>query len=334
VNQLLIKTTGSPKPGRDVNTQLAAFVVTADATTFADVSARLTALGFPASAINLLDLPLTVPDSPLNMGDGAYSDTYTPILRLDYPERGDQLADYVRRAPVWVHYIEPAKRRPTDPLPPTKYKVPGNGQPEPAGLKAARDQLADQLQTMFKPQFTSITEMPVMPSETVNYACVRLAAPCHSDAPDALYTADLGLTKPIVLGADDRVLVIGVQHNLGPLGTGKVTYLSHAVMRPDISVGVLAVPDNRLEGSGLLAAGITDPSDPRYAMYSRLYAVEFSYRCLAGDPICVTIPETGDGGVPLGTPLEFMGRMYLDPATATRPSKHELILERSFVLRK
>lgn len=334
VNALNMKTTGSPTPGRDVNTQLSAFVVTADATTFADVSARLVSIGFPATAINLIDLPISVPGNPLNMGVGTYNDTYTVILRLNYPDQGDQLIDYINRAPARVHYIEPAPWRTNNPVPPTVYKTPGNGQPEPAILKVARDQLADQLVANAKPQFSSITEMSVYPSETTNYACARVAAPCHSDSPDAVYTADLGLSKPFAPGPDDRVLVVGVLHSAGPLGTGKVTYLSQAVMRPDISNGVLAVPDNRLEGTGLRAAGITDPSDPRYATYSRLYAVSFSYNCPPGDPICVTIPASGTGGVPPGTPLEFMGRMYLDPATTTRPNRKELILERSFVMQK
>lgn len=331
-NLLNVGTTGSTKPGTNVFTQLAVYVMTADATTAADISSRFAALGFPSSAVNLQTLPLSnVPPVPLAMGNGLRKDTFSALFRLSYPEDAEAMASYVARTPIRTLYLEPASARAVAPLPPTVYRTPGNGQAESAALRRARDQLASQLLAQYQPQFRSTLEAAVSIRQTRNYACVTLGISCAGDNPDALYMSDFGGAS-YTPGPDDRFLVVGVHHSSG---TGKATYFSHSLTNATNSAGLLSVTDTWLRGTGLLAAGITNPADPRYAAYSRLYAFYMSYNCPPGDPICVRIPtDPANGGVPLGTPLEMAGRMYLEPATATRPSNNEVVLERVFWLQK
>ena len=50
-----------------------------------------------------------------------------------------------------------------------------------------------------------------------------------------------------------------------------------------------------------------DPSDPRYALYSQLYALTISYDC-TGEPVCLTIPQPTTAnpvGVPFGTNMKI-----------------------------
>lgn len=330
-NQYGVRTTGSPLPGVQPFGQLAAFIIAADDATASDLSARLWALGFPLSAINRLDLPVSVtPPVPFSLGDGPLDDTFTVLLRMNYPLDAAAFADYVQRLPVRIHYVEPLVPRPFTPVPPTVFKVPGSG-PEPGALSAGRDQLILELLTAYAPQFSSVVETTGRWTDARPFQCLTRGVAFCFDNPDAAYT---GTNKSYAMGPDDRMLVVGVDHGLLAPGTGKVAMFSHALNDTRNRAGVVAVPDTWLRGTGLTAAGVVDPSDPRYDAYSRLYAFTLGYRCPPGDPVCVTIPAEGVPGAPPGTPLRIGSRMYLDPATKTRPNVPDLVLERTFLLRK
>jgi hypothetical protein len=330
----VVGTTGSPTPGTNPFSQLAVFVVTADARTYADISTQFTALGFPGTAVNQLALPISVqPAVPLNMGTTPNSDTYTAALRLTYPLDPAKQADYVQRSPIRTFYLAPKGTRLITPVPPTSYRTPGTGVAEPAALSAAQGQLVNQLLAQYATQYATITENRVGVAQTVNYNFIAKGKPGNFDNPDALYVADAGGNGNLAPAADDRILVVGVNHSSPVNGTGKASYFSHTLEVVDTHAGVFAVADSWLDMTGLVAAGITDANDPRYDTYRRLYAFSLSYNCPPGDTLCITIPQ-GTGGVPIGTPVELIGRIYLEPATRTRPSKNELIVERVFVMSK
>jgi hypothetical protein len=130
----------------------------------------------------------------------------------------------------------------------------------------------------------------------------------------------------------DKVLIVGINH----VNVGKATYFSHAVDDQAHEVGIVGADDRWLKGSALLMAHITDPNDPNYALYSQLYALTISYDC-TGEIVCLRIPEpTPDNplGIAFGNPLRVLSRVYLDPATNTRPSLDEIVPHRAFMLMK
>jgi hypothetical protein len=334
-NLLVAGTTGSTTPGTSTFSQLSVFIVTADQKTYAELSGLLVALGFPASAINELDLPLAnVPGVPLHMGLGNTDDTYTLLLRLTYPADPNQLADYINRMPQGFYYVSPKQTRPSSPLPPTVYRVPGSGVPEPQNLKSARDALAMQLLGQYRTMYQGIVESNIVVKQTTNYACVQIGFICNADNPDGFDTADVGNSSNFSMQAHDAVLVVGVNHAISDVGTGKATYFSHTAVNVTTNQGIIAVDDEWLAGSALKAAGITSSSDPRYATYKSLYAFMISYNCPPTDTPCVTIPQgsSSEPGIPIGTVMQLTGRFYLDPIGKTRPSTDELILERSFFM--
>jgi hypothetical protein len=46
----------------------------------------------------------------------------------------------------------------------------------------------------------------------------------------------------------------------------------------------------------------------------------------------IPLPGSGNAGVPLGDPVRFVGRLYLDPLTKTRPLSSEMFLEDVYIL--
>lgn len=328
VNLLNIKTTGSVKPGAKRFTQLSVFIITADSTTYAKINNEFIALGFPGTAINKIALPINA--VPLRMGTVATSDTYAFLMRLAYPYDPSRMTDYIARAPVRVLRLSPSVPRAVMALPAPVSKLPGNGVSEAnTPLLAARDQLVDQLVAQYGADYL-ISEDSLALTQTNNYVCVDIGIVCNVDNSDAIYTRDVNRFVPST--RVDKILTVGVNH----VSTGKATYVSHSIINDANHVGVLGVSDTWLNGTALKMAKITSSADPRYATYQQLYAFTISYDC-SGELACVTVPEPTAGnpvGVVYGDPLDVSARYYLDPATLTRPSSNEVILQRVFTLTK
>ena len=327
VNLNVVGTAGSPAAGGSPFSQLSVFVMTADDTTYGDIAAQFAALGFPAYALNKIALPLL--KVPLSMGILPTNDAYTLLLRMAYPDDAAQMADYIARAPIKTVVVTPQPLRVGTLIAPPISRFPGDGQSESSDLSSARDELVAQLTAQFGGAY-AIAETSFHYLQTKNYFCVTNAVQCYGDNPDALYTTDASTYVPASL--QDRILIVGVNHVL----TNKATYLSHSIVNDANQAGVKGVNDTWLDGTALAMAGITSPEDPRYATYRQLYAFTISYDC-GSDSVCVTIPQpTPDNpqGIPFGNPIDFTGRVYLDPATGTRPSIGELMIHRVFVLTK
>ena len=80
-------------------------------------------------------------------------------------------------------------------------------------------------------------------------------------------------------------------------------------------------------------AGVTDTSDPRYATYSKLYALTVGYDCTS-EIVCLTVSiyDSANPGIVPGDTIDLMGRSDVDPVTLTRPSTSEIIDYRVFLL--
>lgn len=327
INSRDVATAGSPTPGQVPFSQISVFVVTADATTYDKVVKHFTAIGFPRSAINLLTMPID--DVPLRMGSTPKSDRYAVLMRTAYAESDALMSDYMRRAPVRTLKLTPLTARRVSPLPSPTNTVPGSGFAESADLGRARDELASQLVSAYSSAYLA-SESRVVMAQTRNYWCVEHGLPCNGDNPDALYGADARGFVPA--SRFDKFLIVGVDH----ARTGKAAYVSHAAMNDANDAGVVAVDDVRLRGSALVMGGVGGSGDPRYALYSQLYAFTLSYDC-TGERVCVQIPEPTSSdpiGIAFGNPFSVAARYYLDPATNTRPSLDEVIPHRVFILRK
>jgi hypothetical protein len=327
VNLDVIGTTGSPQAGASPFTQLSVLVFTADSVTQQDIVKELGALGFPNSAVNLVNLPINA--VPLNMGTAPTSDTYSMLLRMAYPNDPAQMQDYINRAPLRVVYLSALQARRVSPVSAPSYRVPGSSPAESADLTQARDALVLQLRARFGTDY-AISELPVPQLQTDNYVCISKALPCNGDNSDAIYSKDVHAFVPT--SPQDRILVVGVNH----VSQGKATYLSHSLVADANHMGVLGVSDTWLTGTGLTMGGVSGPSDPRYATYSQLYAFTMSYDCQS-DATCITIPQPSSSqpeGIPYGNAIDVTGRVYLDPQTKTRPSTHDIINHRVFILHR
>jgi hypothetical protein len=327
INDRNVATAGSPTPGQVPFSQLSVFVMTADATTYAKVVNQFKALGFPVTAINLLAMPIDV--VPLNMGSSPTSDKYTVLIRAAYPDSDAALADYMRRLPVRTLRLTPLSARAVSPLPPPTSKVPGSGTLESAELAQARDQLANQLVSAYSAGH-AVTEKKVVLLQTQNYWCIDLGASCNGDNPDGLYAVDMRSFVP--KSRADKILIVGIDH----VSTGKATYVSHAADNDANDTGVVAADNVWLHGSALVMGNVNGPGDPRYALYSQLYAFTMSYDC-TGERVCVQIPEPTPAnpvGIVFGDPFSVGARYYVDPATNTRPAIGEVIPHRVFKMLK
>lgn len=335
INMDEIKTTGSQTPGVNPNTQLTVFVMAADTNTSTMIQQQFQALQFPASAINLVVMPVSA--ASLHMGNSLDKDTFMMMLRTAYPVDQSALDNYIARAPF--HFMKLSARIPRDwsELIPPDNKKPGNGTPEPSSLTSARDQLVLQLLKNYDAMY-NIQEVTPINAQTNNYVCMDKGLQCYGDNPDAVYTRDLNQWSP---APNDKVLIVGIDHVL----TDKATYINHAIADHEHQVGVAGAsdadgaPDSILQGSALKMAGITKSTDPRYAMYSKLYALTIGYDCTS-ELVCLKIPvlETdSDGnitqiGIAPGDTIDITARTYADPVTLTRPSKSEIIQHRVFKL--
>jgi hypothetical protein len=331
VNMTDIGTAGSATPGGNPFAQLSVVVMTADSNTFKQIRGQLMKLGFPASAINLLDMPVN--DVPLKMGTGSGADMFTMLLRTAYPDDPARMSDYIARAPFRFMQLSVVKARNLNALPAPVDKVPGTGVSESPALATARDELVTQLLAQYGSAY-AITEINAFDRQTNNYACIQTARMCSGDNSDAIYAHEIDHWIPgnTVNGIpQDKLLIVGVNHVL----TGKAVYVSQSVVEDTHQVGVAAVSDTWLQGTALTMAGIASSNDPRYATYGSLYAFTIGYDC-TGEQACLTIPQptATQVGVPIGDNIDVTGRTYVELATGTRPSTNEIIDSRVFLLQK
>lgn len=340
INMATIKTTGSDTPGVNTNTQLSVFVMTADANTYRIIRDQFVEVsGFPENSINQVVMPVSA--APLIMGNSPDKDkdTFMMMLRTAYPVHQSTLDDYIVRAPF--HFMKLSPLYPRDwselKLATPANKIPGSGESEAPDLASARDELVENLKNRYGTTYT-IQEVEPHDVQTRNYVCMTSGSSCYGDNPDAVYTHDVAKWRPTL---QDKVLIVGIDH----VATGKATYINQAISDHEHQVGVagasdvLGVPDSLLQGSALKMARITEPTDPRYATYSKLYALTIGYNC-TGEAVCLKIPvlqTNSDGsikvvGIQKGDSIDITARTYADPATLTRPSTDEIIQHRVFKL--
>jgi hypothetical protein len=330
----VVGTTGSTTPGTNPFTQIAVFVITADSNTYNDIVNEFVALGLPASAINQMTLPVNA--VPLKMGIAVADDTFTVLLRTAYPANQSLLTNYVQRVPIDVLAMQPIKARTLVALPKPTYRLPGDGHNESATLRTARNQLATTLVNKFAANYT-ITQVTPAVEQTVNYYAATNATASNGDNPDALYTQEVGFTSSYIPGPNDLLLIVGVNHDAyfpgtAYPGTGTTTYFSNSVVNPSGNQEVLGIPDSWMAGSAIAMSGIKS-SNPSYGNYQQLYAYTVGFNC-TGQVWCATIPQPSNGnvGITLGEPIRFVGRLYLDPLTKTRPLSSEIIFDAVYIL--
>ena len=319
-------TTGSTKPGVNSFSQLSAIIMTADQTTYNQLSQAFTAAHFPA--FNLFDMPYKLVPLKMGTGSGQY-DSYSMLMRLAYPSNDTAMQTYVSNPPITLLHLVPKTARTIQPLASPSYKVPGDSTAESSQLKSALATLSSQLVTQYGSSY-SVAQQTISLSQTNNYVCISDAIDCDDDNSDALYTHDDNNWVPTTL--QDKLLIVGVNH----VDTGKATYISHSVLNMTHQAGVESVNQDWLAGSALKMAGITSTSDPRYATYSQLYAFTMSYDC-TGEAVCLTIPQptsTNPIGVTFGDTIGESARIYVDPKTLTRPSSSQIIFQNVYVLTK
>lgn len=329
LNNMKIKTTDN---GTGPFNQYAVIVWTPDLETKRKIEAMLNAQGIPESAVNFLPMPVQVRDHYFSFGYGTDADEFTMLMRTALPSSQDELDRYISENPIYIAKVGPASVNQLSPSPTIDYQSDITGRVESEmnpNASRALDMLVSDIKAKYGASY-SLAQNTVTYTEKTGWDCIVGESTCAGDNRDALYSQDTPVVR--VKSLDDFVIVVGVNHRL----TGKATYLNHSVYDLKKIAGIVGVTDLSLtKDSAVFHAGI-DPASARAKLYSGLYAYMISYNC-AGRAHCLQIPaptpENPVGLVP-GSPFLVVGRSYLEPTSAVRPSPQEVIKHKVFIATK
>ncbi|MBS0448098.1 MAG: hypothetical protein JSR59_19370 [Proteobacteria bacterium] len=319
LNLLRLSTLQSVAPVENVFNQDAVVVWTADQNTFRSVRSLLGQQGIPASNVNYLPMPYTL---PLYMNYGDKADTYGMVMRTALPEVQADLDSYMNEKPFFVVKVGPDSPPPISPAPKVGFASEVSGVTEAASLATALDELVSDIKTHYAESF-SFKDQAVKYSDTVGWDCIETLTPCSSDNHDDLIAMDV--TRAVtVKSLSDVVIVAGVNHH----ATGKALYMNHSINDTVQSTGIFSIDDPQLTTqSALYHAGVRSASDPRVKRYRNLYAYAISYDC-GSLKFCQQIPTPTSQnpiGLQPGAPFLMWGRSYLNAQTRVRPDADEIV---------
>lgn len=354
LNNALIRTEGTGNPFR----KQTIVVFTADRGTFDRVAAAAQAAGYPASMINAYVLP----SERLHLGTQFRSDTMLVVLRtanFASQAEGNAYLDDGSYARVWrVTPGEPATLDPFPTPPPRQRSWIGERTLFP-GLEAALDRLEAAI--VARTRFTQVESFgsirwwlesrDVLANDVFGSPGYHVFVAGEASDTPYLRTARDGVKANFVLGADDMVVVYGVNH----AATGQATYSSFGVYGDWVTAtcdpagqweylfgcgnpiwnGVASMTSHRFTGSAAEYLG-DDPMAPY------LYAVKVLRRPPDDkhEKYWVVVPETAppgtspSHGVALDRPLTIGYRAYLNPVTHAGPSYDDIIWDRALWFRR
>jgi len=306
--------------------QYAVLVWTADVNVLAKVKFQLSRQGIPESRINFIPIPVSL---PLNMGYGTDADTFSLLLRVAMPQQQAAFDAYRAENPFYAVKVGEITPPPIAPAPIIGYRSEISGVSEVPNYQAALDSLVRDIKLKYMRQY-SLRQQTVGYVSAIGFECIAGTSKCTLDTHDGLYANDLTKLVLTVNSTKDIVLIAGVNHQL----TGKALYVNHTVNDVSKQTGIVSVDDPALTtASALYHAGVVSPTDPRVALYDKLYAYVISYDC-TGISHCLQIPAPTPAnpiGLEPGAPFGLYERSYVDPATGVRPSTTEIVKHQVFI---
>ena len=301
-----------------------ATVLASDANVFADIEAKLLALG--VTAVNKIQIPAggwgpTLP-VPLSMGLEDEKNLFTMLLRIGVVANAAERNAYLASTPfsvVRVSRTATAPARAPALFTPASI-IPRDTTNDELTLDPALAALVQGVQATYAADY-NIQVVPTVPNllgANVDFGgvCYVLNLQCSGDNRDALYAG----TQPTVVFTrpSDISIVVGVNHR----ATGMATYSNLVIYNGARQVGVVGVNDDDYAGSadafldGTAFEGVSD----------KLYAYTFARNCTGRGPYCAEVPSTGypflpnyDPSTPALSAGLFIDRAYVHPETEVGP---------------
>jgi len=263
----------------------------------------------PASSLNALPLPGQL----LNLGNSSTSDTFGYLARFVFENSTAGLA-YLNSPPGYVLMVT-AKYTP----PPALFGYPQFRQFSYALNETYLNSSLTNLVNSVIASHPSLSYKLVSVSDKlaqINYqngfSCINLTLNCNGDNRDARYLGASDIYLPD--NAFNFLYVVGVVHKL----VGKATYSNVVVSNQNQSLGVVGIIDSDYTGSAYQFI----PTDPNESV---LYALKVARNCGAAS-FCVTVTTDYPTGIPVGTPMSIVERVYVDPASLIQPAQGTVLL--------
>lgn len=262
---------------------------------------------------------LILPRDKIRHGRGADDDTLLILGRTAFGGEDPRRASYLEDVPLRVYRITPKNTG-------QARVVPARA---PRGDGTSEDGLNDALDTLEAAIIANLGGVPhskitmtsaAIISTLINPdACLEDVTECLGDNSDTTYAAGpldvIQGAGELKLGADDRIIIYGVNHR----AAGKAIYSNVSVYSDERRIGVAAITDKEMEGT---TAWLDSPT----AEMKDLFVYEVRRDCGSVEN-CLALPEDFPG-VPLNEDLFFIFRAYINPGLAVSAAPEELLTER------
>lgn len=332
-----MSSSSAPGQGTSFNAT-AAVITTADEGTDSAVRSALAAAGLDSGAINTDIVPSTLPG--LTLGRNPFADAgLTMLFRTSIFEDAQAGAAY-SNATYPVYMIRaPANRSDAavaaSPFPTPPLRQRGTGVTEMSkGLdKAKAALLTAVLNGTATGAAVTTTRYDVAPVPLEGRTCIAEHTQCAGDNRDAAYGATNKSTPFSLPGADDFVMLVGVNH----ASAGKATYANFALDTVSMVLGKIfpegvagtSVNDELWHGSAEHFSGGSLPGVTP-AQLANLFAFKLARTCATAEPFCRQLPAS----VKADAQLLVVTREYLERATDVGPLASELVTTTAVVVNK
>ncbi|TGD76079.1 hypothetical protein E4634_00575 [Mangrovimicrobium sediminis] len=309
--------------------RLSALVMTANQSVATGLVELLEASGLPASATNILSVPVGDATLPLYAGYSRDADEFALLGRFSLPADPQAVEDWYAASPVAVYRVALDTGGFTPyPLQPYASRITGRSEYELLpGVEARLANLATALRRRHAPS------APRTFATGTGYAgegwdCLRDYLPCAYDNQDALYYRFN--TFPTILNmtsdAGNFWYIAGVNHQR----TGKALYTNHAVYFVQIAGGVSSIDDSDSIGSAAFYAqafaGGLEIGD-----FDDFYVFRIARDCAIDEleaGFCIEVPYPSQGqpiGVEDDDDIYPVIRFYVDSQSGVGPALSEIV---------
>ncbi|TGD76080.1 hypothetical protein E4634_00580 [Mangrovimicrobium sediminis] len=309
--------------------RLTAFIMTGNREVADTLTAVLDASGLPASAVNVLPIPVGAPELPLFTGYRFESDEFSLIGRFTFPDDPVAQQNWNAAKPVAVYRIgDDAAASATYPL--ENYAPRQTGVSEYVLLPGIEQRLDDLVSALRlrHPEATANVFYDGKVGAGRGWDCIAGYLRCAFDNQDALYIQQITDPEFLRLRSDPGNFwyVVGVNHRR----TGKARYTNHSVYYRRLAGGVSSIDDSTAAGS---AAYYAEAYSAGLAIgdFEDFYVFRIARDCDVDElalGYCMEVPyPTGQDpiGVDDNDSLYLVSRSYLEEISGVGPDISEVV---------
>ena len=321
------------------NGQVVVYVTTSNQVLADDLVQQLSANGVNAKAIMIEKIGANVVT-----GKGAAADDLVSLIRYAVPQDQNAANAWLNDVNSNVKVYKVSKQTSVTRYPNNRY-TPRSSTSELA-LTAPLDELAALLnawlasvqptQTIQTENFRTLTlynPVTQTPSGLVGSDCIEKGTICDGDNQD---TYTYALSPKVQLGANDTMVVAGLNHNL----FSNSSYISLAIYNAAEAAGVASVSQTNPEAVGFNAGNLTGSAEAvlrDLGLYNnasaalklalpKLYVSLISRNCSYATSYCVSLD--GTNLIPAGANINMYERAYLRPGDTTAADVNNMLRPR------